>query len=1386
MKPKSKRFVAMIMTVAMMTSLFPAAGFAAEMQPAGNVEATVTEPATNDNETTPIPTADQTVADWDGLKSAIEAAQEATTIQLPAALESDETITLPAGAEITLVGAEGGTTITRQGNNGEFIVNNDASLTLNGNITVSARISSDELQYLTTTDSFQIAGKMTINGKLMARTSEDFFNGRQGAASFIDCTGELVMNSESEVSGWTINTLGGDGNKAGAAIKVDGEQASFIMNGGTITNCSNSHANAAVSPAIQVLNGATITMENGSLTKNGNNRGTTSQGTSGGAIYVGEGSHCTINGGILSENAGSLGGAIYVGKNATLNINEDVSLTQNIGSTGGAIYGKDAQIILTGVTLSDNILQWQYGSAIAVDGGTLTLDGCDVTGNITQNGTNQGRGAIYSDESTLEIKNTNILQNDALGEGSNGKFGVRYGGGITLNDGTATLTNTTISENRAMAGAGIFSDGCNLTINSCKITNNDGTQGSVDMPSWFQGGGMYLENGAVTITGTEIDPTIISGNKSRFIGGGIYASLKNGTLDLSDNIIIKDNSAVSGGGVFSDGTTTLTLNGAEISDNHAVYSDNYNGSSTAAYNGHGGGITVNGSTFTMNSGSVITNEATNYAGGIFNLGEVKLIDGLISGNAGYEAGALLNYPDASVTMQGGTITNNSAELAGGIENAGTFTLQGGTIAGNKATGDDVNANEGIGGGIVNTGTFTQTGGKIYGNIAKTGADDFYNFADTSTTGTFTLLDPSTFGVGADKWYEDAPNDRYTSGGDNASYESFTANTESHYLTLGLGDVLNTITVTPADITIYMGGTDGYAGVVDEDGTITGSNSLPDPGFTVTLPEALKDVPVTELTFKEANDASDKTWKFVPYDGNPATTVYKLVPQGEGQEATRVEFTNGSETITSDAFDVGENVNTTYTMSLYKGDGESAVGDIVTEYEGKTYSVDSSATATLTVRGTTDEPQLATVGTTPEKGKPAVSAPEGTTYAINGGNVAVQNPAGVSLLFDDIIDTNSENRTDLLKKKANEKLGGDASDRNMEIKYLDLVDAHNGNAWVKASQNVTIYWPIPEGASAEDSFKVLHFENLHRDMQSTNIESAITNCTVTEVPCTVEGDHITFQMGEDGFSPFALVWEEKSEPSWPDWPDWPPVGPGDDDDDNDDGDDNDNPPILNTEDHFSYVVGYEDGMVKPQRSITRAEVATIFYRLLEDDVRDDYDTTRNNFSDVTSDSWYNQTVSTLASMGILKGYEDGTFRPNASITRAEFAAIATRFFEETGVTYEPGTFTDVTGSEWFAGAIMDAVNLGLIGGYEDGTVRPNNNITRAEACAIVNRTLGRVPDADHLLPADEMTTWPDNPSSAWFYADMQEATNGHEYEWITEDGNKIEEWTDILDKDWNDR
>ena len=596
------------------------------------------------------------------------------------------------------------------------------------------------------------------------------------------------------------------------------------------------------------------------------------------------------------------------------------------------------------------------------------------------------------------------------------------------------------------------------------------------------------------------------------------------------------------------------------------------------------------------------------------------------------------------------------------------------------------------------------------------------------------------------------------------------------------DAEEAISVTPADITIYMGGEQGYEAVVGENGAILGdaNNSLPEPGFTVTLPKELEGTDVTELTFKEKD--GPRTWKFVPYDGKDTTTVYKLVPE-EGQEATRVIFTDKEDghTIVSDEFTVGLEVNTSFDMALYKGSGDTVVGDVETTIGEKTYAVDSDNIGELTVRGTTDDVQFADANANAENAEaPELDVDNNTTFTINDSNVLVTDEEGIALLFDEVINNNGEDRTGLLENKADDVLNVDVDEMSYDFKYLDLVDTHNGNTWVKASDDVTIYWPLPEGTDADTDFTLLHFEGLHRDMESDNIESAIAEGNVEKLEIEkVENGYVVIKTGDTGFSPFALAWETDnggSDTPGGNDPWYPPYNPGDDD----------KPSGLNTEDHFSYVVGYEDGMVKPQRSITRAEVATIFYRLLEDDVRDDYDTTRNNFSDVTSDSWYNQTVSTLASMGILKGYEDGTFRPNASITRAEFAAIATRFFEETGATYEPGTFTDVTGDEWFAGAIMDAVNLGLIGGYEDGTVRPNNNITRAEACAIVNRTLGRVPDADHLLPDDVMKTWPDNPESAWFYADMQEATNGHEYEWITEDGNKIEEWTDILDKDWNDR
>ena len=580
-------------------------------------------------------------------------------------------------------------------------------------------------------------------------------------------------------------------------------------------------------------------------------------------------------------------------------------------------------------------------------------------------------------------------------------------------------------------------------------------------------------------------------------------------------------------------------------------------------------------------------------------------------------------------------------------------------------------------------------------------------------------------------------------------------------------VVETIKVYPADIVIYMGGVDGAEGTVDESGQIVGSTSLPEPGFRVTLPASLKDADVTTLTFKEKDGT--KTWKFVPYDGT-SSTVYKLVPQGEDQEATRVQFTKANgDVITSDKFTVGKEVNTSFEMALYK----AGVGEIVVESGDKTYSVNSNYTGTLTVRGTTADVDYAALNETVAAGAPGLAAAANTTYTINNGNVQADK-AGIALLFDAIINTADNDRTAQLEARADKALGGADADRKYEIRYLDLVDRNNGNAWVKASEDVTVSWPLPAGTDADTDFTLLHFKDLHRDMASGVIEDNIEMSKVEEVECKVEGDHVVFEIGSGGFSPFALVWDEEAdEPNTPDKPNVPTEP--------------DTPDDLNTVDHFSYVVGYEDGTVMPQKQITRAEVATIFYRLLKEDVRDENTTDVSDFSDVSFSDWYGTTVATLAEMNILKGYEDGTFRPNAPITRAELAAMAVRFYDNLEAEYEEGTFLDVDGDEWYADAIAAAEDLGIIGGYPDGTVRPEANITRAETCAIVNRVLERRPHDEHLGDVDEMCTWPDNQPGAWYYADMQEATNGHYYEWIDIDGSKFEEWTEVdKDYDWTKR
>lgn len=659
-----------------------------------------------------------------------------------------------------------------------------------------------------------------------------------------------------------------------------------------------------------------------------------------------------------------------------------------------------------------------------------------------------------------------------------------------------------------------------------------------------------------------------------------------------------------------------------------------------------------------------------------------------------------------------------------------------------------------------------------------------------------------------------------------------------------------VTVTPAAITIYMGGVNGYDNVVvDEDtGEITSSSSLPEPGFLFTLPDTLAEAleanndSAADLTFYEL--AANREWTVEPY-AEGTSTIYRLVP-GEGQDPVRVQFINAQgQTVTEDQFDVGRNVNQTLTMTLYKGN----VGAINVIYDGVRYPIQLGE-STLTVRGVTDEAQYAIVTyatAAPEAGRPAVTAERGTTYTINDSSVAVEDESGVALLFDSIIDAGGEDRTGLLKDRAEDVM----ATLNMEsasgncfaysFQYLDLVDTNNGNAWVKASSNVTIYWPYPAGTDKETEFTLLHFEGLHREMNADTIEGQIANCTVSEVVITEKTDtHIVFQVGSAWFSPFALVWKERI----PTYTITATAGNGgsispsgtvsvlegegqaftisassgyhieyvqvngvnigavssytftnvrsnqtieavfdrnsSDGGGHDDSDDDDEPAPdvadpddtgvsgwLNTTDHIRYLSGYSDGTFGPGKNMTRAEVAQMFYNLLLDK---DVPITVH-FDDVADDAWYAEAVNTLASLGIVRGIANDLFAPDRAITRAEFTVIAMRFGELDAS--GENIFSDVSEDDWFYPQVIGSIKYGWINGYSDGTFRPDNTITRAEATAITNRMLGRSADEDYVdSHQEELRQFPDVSRTYWAYYDIMEAANAHDYD-RTRSG---EDWT----------
>ena len=615
-----------------------------------------------------------------------------------------------------------------------------------------------------------------------------------------------------------------------------------------------------------------------------------------------------------------------------------------------------------------------------------------------------------------------------------------------------------------------------------------------------------------------------------------------------------------------------------------------------------------------------------------------------------------------------------------------------------------------------------------------------------------------------------------------------------------------IIITPANITIYTGGK-GYESVIGNEGaTGVPSTGLPEPGYYIELPTALdaalkEALEVDERTTLDLSDyltflyddgnGTTRTWKLERYDdkeGNTSQTsegryIYRILPDGTSGIAVRLQFTDGGEITTDDIFALSEsNLYQTYSMTIYAGDLNQDLVQAVLDWPDDKDAPHHDVTVgsgELTVRGITDADGEATTTeiaeTEPESEVNNVTAVIGpdTNLYINDSSLEVASENKVQLLVDSVVSTAVQD----LKDSAVDQVSAITDDHEAQFYYLDLVDTDNGNTVVTTkNEPVTLFFPYPEGTDADTAFHIVHYVDQDRDATAESEIAGVNEGSekfaievYSEENQNLETTDQGIQITVTSFSPFGLFWEEDSGSSGGH------TGGG--------GSSRPSRPTLNTEDHYSYIIGYSDGTLQPDGTITRGEVATIFFRLLTDDSREEWWSQVNDYSDCNSDLWCNNAISTLSNMGIIDGFSDGTFRPYAKITRAQFAKIAVGFFETTREDYQ-GYFTDVDIDAWYTEYVEAAARVGLIEGFNDGTFRPNTNITRAQACVIVNRALGRNPDEDRLLDEDEMITWPDNNPDDWFYADMQEATNSHDYTWTTVSGDKVENWTDKLpQRDW---
>ena len=1122
----------------------------------------------------------------------------------------------------------------------------------------------------------------------------------------------------------------------------------------------------------------------------------------------------TVTGGRNPQNGGgfAIDSAGVQLEDLTITGNETVGDNGNGEVGGGGIYASHADVSMQNVTVSKNSVTGSSsdGGGILVRYGSLTMNGCHVEGNTAPD---CGGGMILR-HSVLNAAKSFFEKNTA-----------KYGAGIYFGDTpneaeegcsgehNHLITDSTISGNKVLdlengIGGGMYvGTTSNLTLRNSKLLNNDGaSQGgaivaysagtielddvSISENKAQSGAGIFAMCTAADNTdirllnGTAIDKNTATGD-----GGGIYAyALANTHSVTVANSSVSGNTAASGGGIFTYKSGSAVINvdlqsGAVMHNNNAVtnmggaiYANASNiniAANSAVYNNTaktaGDDLLFNGSTFTLPnakdmSGDRILSSDKAEITGWYHDGWFKWNAAAQDGKGGYE--------------EIGRWTVETADEYVPVENdSHAVSLKAATKKSSGGTEDtdpiEWNVSRSKTATALDTSTWTSNVTLSLPSAEEALASDVVFVLDKSTSaekeeqalGMLTALKEQTAKTGAKvkvgvvifnkQANVTAPlTDLATDSGyktiEAAIKQGFSSGTNTHAGLLAGKQLLDEDTEVAANRKYLIFVSDGITYMYNAEPTVTAWSFKADFWKHWAAPN--------NWSSKNGNDDPPDNWSAwmtkigAQVEAQGTEYEYPYEPSGETatkwtpeKDDTYKDYANSIDKALYLTYQVYQEAKTKG-YNCYAVANESSTdyhwGPAFMRYlaNGETVNFDKIQNDILYAvsAGSTVEDQM---------GDAFDFVPDSLKLTV-GGTELKSKANGNMTYFGDDVENLSENNcrfkvlyapdTDAFVWTINENVSNFAPVQltyTVKLTKPETAPGTYGTEDLKGEKNVP-------------ADKAL-FTNKRAVLNAINSAGAPLNPLDFPKPSVSYTVKKSSSGGGGGRRPTVTI------------PDDVPTG-------------------LNGDDHYAYIVGYPNGNVEPNGNITRAEVATIFFRLLTEEVRTANSTQSNSLSDVTRGQWFNHAVSTLSSMGIVKGHNDGTFAPNAPITRAEFAAIAARFDDKN--TDTSSKFTDIA-SHWAKNEIGIAANKGWINGYPDGTFRPNQYITRAEAMTLVNRVLNRLPENSSDL-LDSMIKWPDNSdASQWFYLAVQEATNSHYYK--TKE-NKFEKWTKLREtRDWTE-